>query len=235
MQWLLIGVQTAKQWRFHLTAQRQPSPLLRCAGSSAGPGAAVSAAGAAAAWGGPALACSPWPAGQRACYGPAHGSGVGQGGASGPLGGGIWPEEAPLCARVAGRRRPDWKLGAAGRAGRPWAALGWCQGTRADLELGRDWGQRCGLRWRKREMAGLQGFVAGLDGTEGDETEGGAFQLAPALILVLREHFTQQTGIIWRIERDRERERERREREEDERDKRERHEYKTSVYCRNEY
>lgn len=33
----------------NLTDQRHPSPLLHCAGCSAGPGAAVSAAGAAAA------------------------------------------------------------------------------------------------------------------------------------------------------------------------------------------
>lgn len=148
MQWLQMGVQAAKQWikcENNLTDQRQPSPLLHCAGCSAGPGAAVSAAGAAAAWGGPALACAPSPAGQRACRGPARGSGVGQGGASGPPGGGTWPEEALLCARAAGRRRPDWRLGAAGRAGRPWASLGWCRGMRVELELGRDWGRRCDL------------------------------------------------------------------------------------------
>ncbi len=173
-----MGVQTAKQWRFHLTAKRQPSPLLRCAGSSAGPGAAVSAAGAAAAWGGPALACAPWPAGQRACCGPAHGSGVGQGGASGPPGGGISPEEALLCARAAGRRRPDWRLGAAGRAGHPWAALGWCRGRRGGPGARKGWGPEVwfeveeegdgrspGLRgwtwryWRRRDWGG--GISAG--------------------------------------------------------------------------
>lgn len=47
-------------------------------------------------------------------------------------------------------------------------------------------------------MAGLQGFVAGLDGTEGGETEEGACQPAPAAHIGLEGAFHATDRDIWR-------------------------------------
>lgn len=51
-------------------------------------------------------------------------------------------------------------------------------------------------------MAGLRGFGAGLDGTEGGETEEGAYQPAPAAHTGLEGAFHATDRDIWR-ERDR--------------------------------
>lgn len=53
-------------------------------------------------------------------------------------------------------------------------------------------------------MAGLRGFGAGLDGTEGGETEEGACRLAPAAHTGLEEAFHAKDRDIWR-EKDRKR------------------------------
>lgn len=47
-------------------------------------------------------------------------------------------------------------------------------------------------------MAGLQGFGAGLDGTEGGETEEGAFRPAPAAHTALEGAFRAIARDIWR-------------------------------------